>query len=243
MNAPAEGYDVFISYSSEDQALVDPVAAMLQLGGRRVFWDRHGIAAGSEWKPTLEDAIKSSAMMVVLWCCGSAKSNWVAREIRLARRHGIPIVAVRLCSYEVPPRIRKYQWVDLRGIVIHTCDHVASSRPETPDAQLGARGLVQRQAERVRAQLTLRVLSSTGGTIVAVLAQLRPFSSSLTPNQANQVNGLFLLIGAALVALSLVDLRTLWSQRVILIGKTRETLEMILDVLLKGGGSLAPTSA
>jgi hypothetical protein len=242
---PSEtGYDAFVSYSHEDKPLVDPVARVLQLGGRRVFWDSHDLAAGTEWRPALEKALKNSAMVVVLWCCDSAKSKWVAKEIRLARRHSIPVVAIRLCRYPIPPKIRKYQWADLQGVVVHVCDHERPSGPSQPDprAKTG-RVLVGAQERRTQARGVLAMSGFGLGLIVLLLALMRPFPSSLTPVQADQLNGLIAIIGGVLAALSLVDIRALNSQRKVLSGRTRETLEMILDGLISGGRDPATTPA
>jgi TIR domain len=225
-------YDVFVSYSRHDGALVDAVGGMLQLGDRRVFWDKNGIAAGSEWEPALEDALKRSAMVVVLWCCKSAESDWVAREIRLARRHGIPVVAIRLCAYPVPRNIRKRQWVDMQGIVVHACSHTVVDGPK--EFTGGAKALLEDRvkARRHRVERSALLQGAFGAALV-VLALWRPFPSSLTPGQANHITGVVAALGAALVTLSFLRLAVENSPRALPIGRTQETLEMIVDGLLK----------
>ena len=118
-----EAYDVFLSYSRKDQALVQRLRDLLSLSGRRVFWDAVSITPGQAWATELENALRNSDLVVLLWCCDTAQSKWVKREIRLARKSGKNIVPVLLCAFPPPPSVRKLQWIDLSNFVRHACSH------------------------------------------------------------------------------------------------------------------------
>jgi hypothetical protein len=116
-------YDAFLSYSHKDAELVKPLVQMISLNGRRVFWDVHGIAPGDQWANTIVEAIGSTTLLVVLWCCDTAKSEWVNREIDEARKHNVRIVPVLLCDFPLNDSIREFQWIDLRNTLQHKCRH------------------------------------------------------------------------------------------------------------------------
>ena len=61
-----EAYDVFLSYSRKDQALVQRLRDLLSLSGRRVFWDAVSITPGQAWATELEKALRNSDLVVLL---------------------------------------------------------------------------------------------------------------------------------------------------------------------------------
>src|SRR4051794_5764246 len=66
---PGRRYDVFISYSRKDEPIVQPVYRLLGVNGRRVFLDWAQIQPGDHFPAEIADAIKRSAVIVLLWCC------------------------------------------------------------------------------------------------------------------------------------------------------------------------------
>jgi hypothetical protein len=114
-------FDAFISYSRNDQKLVEPLVQLMSLNGRRIFWDAISIQPGELWENTLEEALKNSRLVVVLWCCDTAVSDWVNREINLALKFNKKLVPVLLCSFPTSDSIGARQWIDLRRSVRHEC--------------------------------------------------------------------------------------------------------------------------
>ncbi len=96
---------------------------LLGLAGRRVFVDKNSIGPGTLWEATLREAIPGSQQMVLLWCCHSRQSSWVAAEVEQAVGEGKSIVPLLLCAEPVPEAVAKYQWIDLRSVVAHPCEH------------------------------------------------------------------------------------------------------------------------
>src|SRR4051794_36588339 len=91
-------YDVFVSYSHRDAEIVKPLVQVLHLAKRRVFWDEM-IEPGQEWTAEIEAALAASDVIVIMWCCDSAASRWVTREITTARMLGKPLAPIQLCAY------------------------------------------------------------------------------------------------------------------------------------------------
>jgi hypothetical protein len=118
-------YDVFISYSRQDRELVDALTKLLRLNGRRVFRDAEDIKPGERWSLQLTSSLSRSKQMVLFWCCHADKSEWVGREIEQALTEEKALVPILLCGHPPPCQVSKYQWIDLRGIATHECEHAA----------------------------------------------------------------------------------------------------------------------
>lgn len=115
---------VFVSYSRHDEELVKPLAKLL--GGvtaEPVFLDIDSIKPGELWEAEIEDAVRTSAVFVVCWCCQSEQSRFVRNEIRLAVAvKGKRLIPVLFCSRPLPRALSDRQWVDLSGRISHTCN-------------------------------------------------------------------------------------------------------------------------
>jgi hypothetical protein len=119
----SESFDIFVSYSTDDGHLVDGLVRLLKLSGRRVFIDRNSIQPGDLWERSLRQAITGSEQIILLWCCHSSESKWVAVEIEQAVEESKPIIPLLLCGKFIPEPVAKYQWIDLRYVVTHPCAH------------------------------------------------------------------------------------------------------------------------
>jgi len=76
--------DVFISYSREDQELVQSLAESLQAEGLSVWWDRN-IGGGAEFATAIERELSAAKTVVVAWSTASIGSHWVRDEADYAR--------------------------------------------------------------------------------------------------------------------------------------------------------------
>jgi hypothetical protein len=133
-------YSAFVSYSSHDGALVQPLVQLLKVGKRRVFWDQASLQPGDDWRLTLEQAIGDCETVVVFWCCHAQRSEWVEHEVREAERHGKPIVPVLLCGERLPGPLARFQWIDCRYSSSHACLALHEApQGESPSSDLGAR--------------------------------------------------------------------------------------------------------
>lgn len=216
-------YDAFISYSSEDKHLVEPIAGLVG-AGRRVFLDRTNIPPGTKWKEYLVEALQNSKMVVLLWCCHSAESEWVSKEIEIADKAGIPIVPFLLCSTPRTETVARYQWIDGRDVIKHACatpsheDHVNLFASEHKLAKEVAvefelKGSAYVDIDNVfktqhwRGPLWKRKKGLIGGMLgfyLLVLALYKPFPSIFEPSINNLINGGVGLVGIVLVIVSLM---------------------------------------
>lgn len=118
---------MFVSYSRHDEQLVKPLAELLGAAADdAIFLDVDSIKPGAIWKTEIDNAVRTSSVFIVCWCCESARSRFVHHEIALALEDDEKrLVPVLFCSTPLPKPLARRQWVDLRGRVTHSCkDHV-----------------------------------------------------------------------------------------------------------------------
>lgn len=218
-------YDAFVSYSRPDERLVKPVVQFLTIGGRQIFWDRQ-INPGDHWSGTITNALHSSSTVVVLWCCHSAQSKWVSREVEIAVAAAKPLVPVLLCPFPVQPPLDEYQWIDYRDSVRHDCVAHAPGEPESNQALDLANflnrgvGLVSLDSAdvartwstlietRARPSRKFAVpMSIAAGVALVMLAAVRPFPTVLSPGNTILVNVLTALVGMLSVVGGAIQLR------------------------------------
>jgi len=74
-------YDVFISYSSADQAWASKLESDLKAAGvARVYRDQSRLLPGAKWEDEIMTKVRDSQHLVVLWSKNSAATDWVRRE-------------------------------------------------------------------------------------------------------------------------------------------------------------------
>lgn len=76
--------DVFISYSSDDRAIVRELRDYLVSRGLTVWWDLD-IASGSNFRGVIDQNLDNAKAVVVLWSGKSVKSEFVLDEANEAR--------------------------------------------------------------------------------------------------------------------------------------------------------------
>lgn len=109
-------YDVFISYSSHDQKVVEGLCAYLEQHKIRCFVAYRDIPRGVVWARAIVDALDESRMMVVVFSEHFNNSDQVDREIELASEDKKPILTFRI-SNDVFKGAKKYylkniNWID-----------------------------------------------------------------------------------------------------------------------------------
>jgi TIR domain-containing protein len=75
-------YDLFISYSSKDREWAAKVNTLLsrRIPALKTFFDINSLRGGDQREKRIEDALKDSKHLLVLWS-DSAGSDWVPREV------------------------------------------------------------------------------------------------------------------------------------------------------------------
>ncbi len=103
--------DVFLSYKRERRPAAEHLAAILRLYGYDVWFD-YALVKGRDFGLQIDRQIRSSAVLVVLWCRRSVASRWVHEEVDLAHDLGI-LVPAKIEPCELPVGNRRIDHVDL----------------------------------------------------------------------------------------------------------------------------------
>ena len=109
-------YDVFISYSSDDQKIAEGICGYLERMGYRCFVAYRDIPRGVVWAAAITDAIDDSAMMVVVFSNAFNVSPQTDREIELASENKMPILTYRIADDKMTGAKKYYlknlNWID-----------------------------------------------------------------------------------------------------------------------------------
>jgi TIR domain len=105
--------DVFISYSSQDKAIVKQIAALLENKGWTVWWDRQ-IPIGQKYDTVIETELHKAGCVLVIWTQKSIASEWVKNEASEAAQKGV-LVPVVLEQVELPLAFKRIESAMLIG--------------------------------------------------------------------------------------------------------------------------------
>ena len=89
-------HDVFISYSTDDQKIVEGLSAFLEQNGIRCFVAYRDIPKGVDWAEAITTAIENCRLMVVVFSEHFNRSKQVDREITLCIEESKPILTFRV---------------------------------------------------------------------------------------------------------------------------------------------------
>lgn len=154
-------YDVFISYSSDDQKVVEGLCAYLEAQKIRCFVAYRDIPRGVVWARAIVEALDESRMMVVVFSANFNRSEQVDREIELASEDKKPILTFRITD-DAFKGAKKYYLTNLNWI---------DAFPD-PEAVFGS------VAESVAKLLNMPL--STATTAAATPPQQQPVAPSKT---------------------------------------------------------------
>lgn len=102
---------LFMSYAHADQARAKTLATALEQAGYRVWWDAL-IEGGTRYAETIDQALQTVDVVLVLWSKDSIQSDWVRDEAAQGRdRHRL--VPLSLDGSRPPIGFRQLQVVDL----------------------------------------------------------------------------------------------------------------------------------
>lgn len=87
---------VFVSYSHKDKNKVLPLVEGLQNWGFRVWYDKRGISAGSEWPEVIAEHLENCSCMVAFVSHNFGDSNNCREELNFAKELGKTILVVYL---------------------------------------------------------------------------------------------------------------------------------------------------
>jgi tetratricopeptide (TPR) repeat protein len=102
---------VFLSYDREDEERGIRIARALEKAGHSVWWDQR-IQSGAQYAREIDEALRRSEAVVVLWSRKSIDSVWVRDEAAAGRDAG-KLVPARIDEVEPPLGFRQFQTTDL----------------------------------------------------------------------------------------------------------------------------------
>lgn len=110
-------YDVFISYSSHDQKVVEALCAYLEQYKIRCFVAYRDIPHGTPWANAIVEALDKSRMMLVVFSGNYNRSVQVDREIEIASDEKKPILTIRITDdkYQGAKKyyLKNINWIDI----------------------------------------------------------------------------------------------------------------------------------
>ena len=91
-------HDIFLSYSTRDQAAADMICQALEGAGVKCWIAPRDIAAGSQWGGSIVNAIEASRAVLVIFSEKSNDSPQVVREMECAVAKRLPLIPVRIAD-------------------------------------------------------------------------------------------------------------------------------------------------
>ncbi|HAT51576.1 MAG: toll/interleukin-1 receptor domain-containing protein [Nitrospirae bacterium] len=118
--SPSEGYDVFISYSSQDRKFAQPLAEKLLADGLKIWFDEWILKPGDPIPAAIENGLEKSRIFLAIFSPQYLQSEWtqVERGAAMFRdpanrtRRFIPVLYQ---SCKLPDMLAQYKQIDLRA--------------------------------------------------------------------------------------------------------------------------------
>lgn len=118
---------VFVSHASEDKRWARYVADALRRQGWDPWLDESDIRGGSSWAASIQAALRSSTVVVLLVTANSVSKEWVLDEVVAARNLRVPIIPAVLEHVRLPDELQfmlqRTQFVDVSGLTASSDQH------------------------------------------------------------------------------------------------------------------------
>jgi formylglycine-generating enzyme required for sulfatase activity len=114
---------VFLSYSSSDRTLVEPIYLALRAQGHRVFFDRAGLPAGEEYDVRIRRALENSDLMLFMVSPDSLDAgSYTLTELAIAQKSWdhpagriLPVILRPISLERVPPYLKSVTFFEPEG--------------------------------------------------------------------------------------------------------------------------------
>jgi hypothetical protein len=102
----------FISYAHIDSDFVELLQIKLREEGIDIWVDHSGIKAGTNWRNSIDDAIKTSMLTILVMSPESLNSHYVTYEWSFAHGLGKPIIPLMYRQTTLHPKLDILQYLD-----------------------------------------------------------------------------------------------------------------------------------
>ena len=103
---------LFLSYSRKDETKAQRFTVWLERGGHNVWRDADDIGGGASFSSEIENALRESDAVLVLWSAASIASSWVRDEAGFGRDAG-KLLPFLLDGTQPPLGFRQFQSIDI----------------------------------------------------------------------------------------------------------------------------------
>lgn len=115
---------VFISYASENSDFVELLRIKLGEKNIKTWIDHSGIKAGTNWRNSIDDAIKTSILIILVMSPESLNSHYVTYEWAFAHGLGKPIIPLMYRQNTLHPKLEILQYLDFTHRTLRPWDHL-----------------------------------------------------------------------------------------------------------------------
>jgi formylglycine-generating enzyme required for sulfatase activity len=119
---------IFLSYASEDRALVEPIYLALRAQGHKVFFDRADLPPGEEYDSRIRQAIERSQLLIFFLSPAFLDAgSYTLTELHIAQKTWehpagklLPVVLRPIELDQVPPYLKSVTFLEPEGNVTAT---------------------------------------------------------------------------------------------------------------------------
>ena len=131
---------VFLSYAQADKDIADRVADALRRAGLRVWFDAWELAQGDSIADRIDQAVRSSDLLVVLLSPRSVESKWVQTELSAAlarelKDRAITVIPALIEDCAIPLSLADRVYLDLRHDLAGGVQRLVDQIGGAPDLQ------------------------------------------------------------------------------------------------------------
>jgi len=168
---------VFISYATSDRKEALGVCSALERRGRQCWISTRDVAPGENYQEAIVRSLRNSRAMVLVFSDAANNSDEIKKELSLASRYHIPVMALRIedvepsdaFAYELSTR----QWIDAFESWDKSIDALSQRISQMSGAAEEAAPLSRPAARRARVSgFPARTLIIAAAAVLVVVASL-----------------------------------------------------------------------
>jgi hypothetical protein len=161
--------DAFISHSSANQSVASRLEKALETAGLRVWLDDSEIRLGVLLGQELQDSIRASHVLLLLWSRDAASSRWVTCEWLTAFHLNRYIVPCVLDDTPLPQCLQEIVFLRTRRLTASVVERLVRAVREAPSSSNALAPVMRSESPEVRT-----VSAQIKGDQQAILDQLPP---------------------------------------------------------------------